>query len=434
MNKTVSIIIPVYNAEKVIRRCVDSVLKQEYKDFELILMDDGSKDSSPKILDEYAALDQRVRVIHQENAGVSAARNHALDLAEGTYIQFLDADDWITQDATKLLVRAAQEQNADMVISDFYRVVGERTSRKGDIEADGVISREEYGNWMLKNPADYYYGVLWNKLFRRDIIEKYSLRMDPELKWCEDFIFNMEYVLHTERIAVLSVPIYYYVKTEGSLVQQGMNVSGIVRMKLGMIEYYNGFYKRLYTEEEYQKRKPEIYQFLVAYAGDDAAIPGMPGTRKLGKERIPVALKIEQESDVFMDHYYTGKLLDRYLQTAAQQSGLELGDVKLVLYLYYSGDQPHMQEAVDFTGLSSVQVLLSLQKLVYKKLARYRVDAAEFTLNAVLTDKADAVLALIREAQSDFVTLRYGKMREEELEKFKQTKKQELDRIRNVLI
>ena len=434
MRKTVSIIIPVYNAENVIRRCVDSVLKQEYRDFELLLIDDGSRDASPEILDEYAAADERIRVIHQENAGVSATRNRALDLAEGTYIQFLDADDWITADATKLLVRAAEEQKADMVIADFYRVVGERTSRKGDIEAEGAISREEYANWMLKNPADYYYGVLWNKLFRRDLIEQHSLRMDPEMQWCEDFIFNMEYVLYTERIAVLSVPIYYYVKTEGSLVQQGMNVSGIVRMKLGMIEYYNGFYKRLYSEEEYEKRKPEIYQFLIAYAGDDGAFPGLPGTRRLGEERVPVAMKQEENSDVFMDHYYTGKLLDRYLQAAGQQSGLELIDVKLILYLHYAEGQTSIREAADFTASSAAQVLLSLQKLVHKKYAKYKVDKAEFSLNAALTEKAEQVLALIREAQDDFVARRYGEMTAEQLEAFKAAKKEELDRVRSLLI
>ena len=99
----VSIIIPVYNAEKAVRRCVDSVLDQEYTDFELLLMDDGSKDGSPAILDEYAEKDERVRVVHKENSGVSATRNMALDMARGDWVQFLDADDWITKDATKLL-------------------------------------------------------------------------------------------------------------------------------------------------------------------------------------------------------------------------------------------------------------------------------------------------------------------------------------------
>ena len=124
----VSIIIPVYNAENFLARCVDSVLGQEYTDFELLLIDDGSKDKSGAMCDAYAASDSRVRVFHKENAGVSAARNQALSEARGTYIQFLDSDDWMTPDSTKLLVRAAEENDCDLVIADFYRVVGERVS------------------------------------------------------------------------------------------------------------------------------------------------------------------------------------------------------------------------------------------------------------------------------------------------------------------
>ncbi|MBO5461462.1 MAG: glycosyltransferase family 2 protein, partial [Ruminococcus sp.] len=96
MNPTVSIIVPVYNAEEYLRRCVDSILTQEYTDFELILVDDGSKDNSPSICDEYAKNDSRVHVIHKENTGVSDTRNLAISMACGTYLQFLDSDDWIT--------------------------------------------------------------------------------------------------------------------------------------------------------------------------------------------------------------------------------------------------------------------------------------------------------------------------------------------------
>ena len=160
----VSIIVPVYNAGAEIKRCVDSILTQEYQDFELFLMDDGSTDSSPRILDEYAEQDERVRVYHKENSGVSDTRNQAMRLARGEYIQFVDADDWISSDSTKLMVRAMQESGADMAIADFYRVIGERLSRKGDIDEEGVITRKDYADEMLEDPADFYYGVLWNKL------------------------------------------------------------------------------------------------------------------------------------------------------------------------------------------------------------------------------------------------------------------------------
>ena len=90
-----------------------------------------------------------------------------------------------------------------MVISDFYRVVGDMVSRKGDIESDCVIDREEFASFMMENPADYYYGVLWNKLYRRDLVNRFGIRMDAETSWCEDFMFNLEYVRYAETFYAL---------------------------------------------------------------------------------------------------------------------------------------------------------------------------------------------------------------------------------------
>ena len=209
MKPTVSIIVPVYNAEKFLNRCVDSILGQEYRDFELILVDDGSRDMSGSICDAYAKTDERVVVIHKENSGVSDTRNQGIERAKGTYLQFVDSDDWLTPDATKLMVRAAEEHGCDMVISDFYRVVGDMVSRKGDIESDCVIDREEFASFMMENPADYYYGVLWNKLYRRDLVNRFGIRMDAEISWCEDFMFNLEYVRYAETFYALRTPVYY---------------------------------------------------------------------------------------------------------------------------------------------------------------------------------------------------------------------------------
>ena len=220
----VSIIVPVYNAEKTIQRCVESILGQDFQDFELLLIDDGSQDTSGELCDAFARQDARVRVFHKENGGVSAARNLGLSQAQGVYLQFLDSDDWITADATTMLVRTAREYRCDLVISDFYRVVGDRVSHKGDIQEDAVLSREEYAAHMMERPADFYYGVLWNKLYRREIVERHHLRMNPEISWCEDFMFNLEYIRYAERFYALQVPIYYYVKTKGSLASQYLSI------------------------------------------------------------------------------------------------------------------------------------------------------------------------------------------------------------------
>ena len=280
MNPTVSIIVPVYNAEATISRCIESIITQEYTDFELLLVDDGSRDASGSVCDQYADKDSRIRVIHKENTGVSDSRNQALDQARGTFIQFLDSDDWITPNATRLFVDTATHYHCDLVIADFYRVVGERVSVKGDIEDDCVMTQEEFASHMVENPADFYYGVLWNKLFRRDIIEKYHLRMDTNISWCEDFMFNLEYIRHAEIFYALQIPIYYYVKTKGSLASQGMNISKTIRMKLMVFEYYNNFYKHVLDEEDYEKNRLQIYRFLIDAAGDGTVPPSiLPGSK-----------------------------------------------------------------------------------------------------------------------------------------------------------
>lgn len=290
MFPTVSIIVPVYNAQNTLPRCIDSVLKQTYRDFELLLVDDGSKDDSGAICDAYAAKDGRITVFHIENSGVSTARNTALDHARGEYLQFLDSDDWITPDAAQRLVHAAQEHSTDMVISDFYRVVDDRVSIKGDIEDDAVLSREEFASHMMENPADFYYGVLWNKLYRRAIIEEHHLRMDPSISWCEDFLFNLEYIRYADRFYALRAPLYYYVKTKGSLVNQGVNITATIQMKLTVFEYYNQLYKDILDEEEYQKRRLKVYRFFLDAASDGSVPPTiLPSVHKLGRERVQIA-------------------------------------------------------------------------------------------------------------------------------------------------
>lgn len=363
----VSIIIPIYNAEKSIRRCIESVLNQEFKEYELILVNDGSKDQSGEICDEYAAKDARIRVIHKENTGVSDSRNLAISNAKGEYLQFMDSDDWITTDATDLLYHAAKEHNCDMVISDFYRVVGQRLSQKGDIDEDGVMTREEFAEYMMENPADFYYGVLWNKLFKREIIEAHQLRMDSNISWCEDFMFNLEYIRYADRFYALRIPIYYYVKTKGSLASQGMSLTKTIQMKRMVFSYYHKFYKAVFTEEDYEKNRLQVYRFLVDAASDGMVPPTvLLGAKRLGEERNS-AVKIDVEGEgILMDEYRDRKLLDRYLEQVALLYDLKLQDVRLLMYL----TQPHQittyKEMVDFTNMSRSKLAVCINRLTAK--------------------------------------------------------------------
>ena len=420
MAPTVSIIVPVYNAAHTIGRCIESILNQQYTDFELFLVDDGSRDGSGIICDAYAKRDSRIRVIHKENSGVSNTRNMALDLAQGTYLQFLDSDDWITPDATSSLVRAAEANRCDLVIADFYRVIGERVSRKGDIEEDTVLTREEFSAHMMENPADFYYGVLWNKLYRRDMVEAHHLRMDPDISWCEDFMFNLEYIRYAERFYALQVPIYYYVKTKGSLANQSLTISKTVKMKLTVFEYYHRFFKSVLDEEEYEKSRLKVYRFLLDAAGDGSVPPPiLPNSRKLGNERMQVSPDVLSGEGVLYDAFRERKLLERYLETAALKNDLALPDAKLLLALRDLTFQPTRRELADFVNLPRGTLSLSLQKLTGRglvKLTEVRRKAERFKrLDITFSEAAQPSLADLETARQDYETSRLASLTPEEL-------------------
>ena len=431
MDPTVSIIVPVYNAGDVLRRCVDSVLNQEYGDFELLLADDGSRDGSGALCDAYAAADPRVRVFHKENSGVSDTRNLCLEQARGRYLQFLDADDWITPDATKLLVRAMEEHGCDLVVSDFYRVVGERVSHKGDIDETQVLSREEYADHMMENPADFYYGVLWNKLYRRDLVERHGLRMDPAISWCEDFMFNLEYIRHAQRFFALQVPVYYYVKTKGSLCTQGLNLSKTIQMKLAVFEDYNQFYKTVLDEEEYEKRRLKIYRFLID-AAQDGAVP--PVSARLGSERVRVSSTALEGRGPLFDLFRERKLLDYYLEAAALKNGLSLAEARLLLYLRQSGPTGR-KELAEFTGLSRGGLSMLLKRLEGRELIAVTETGKgrEKRLEIAFPQAAGPVLEDVEDAWEDYEAARLSGFSPEERERWDELAERVQENIRRVL-
>lgn len=452
MNPTVSIIVPVYNAEPCLSRCVDSILRQEYQDFELLLADDGSTDQSGSICDAYAASDSRVRVIHKENTGVSDTRNTALNHARGTYLQFLDSDDWITPDATKLLVRAAAENQCDMIIADFYRVVGGRVSHKGDIDDSSVLTREQFAGHMMKNPADFYYGVIWNKLYRRDIVEKYHLRMNTELSWCEDFLFNLEYILHADTFYALKAPVYYYVKTKGSLVSQSVTLVNSVRTKLMVFEYYNRFYKHVLDEKEYEKNRFQVYRFLIDAAKDGVVPPSiLPGSARLGTERSSICPEAVTGEGILSSFYRERKLLDRYLDIAALKHGLSLSEVQLMLYLGHARQITSKKELADFAGMTVRALTLTLQKLEAKKLIRTgqrpaekiskasasnssRKRASEKLLEITFLPAADPLLLELQTALNDYDMTRFAGLDDDELVQYAVLSEKIRRNIQNTLL
>ena len=278
----VSLIIPVYNAEKYLRRCLDSAIQQTFQDMEIIVVNDGSEDTSLDICREYEQMDSRFHIIDKENTGVSDSRNRAIAAAKGTYLQFMDSDDWLAPDATESLVYAAEKFNADLVIADFYRVDGAVFTEKQHIRERGLLTREAYAEYMMQDPADFYYGVLWNKLYRRSIVEEHHLEMNAELRWCEDFLFNLSFIRHAETFTAIQTPIYYYMKRNGSLVSTDWKKANAVTLKFQLLKEYKELYQSMGL---YEENKLRINAFVVAIAKDGSvAVPMSRRRKKLSDE------------------------------------------------------------------------------------------------------------------------------------------------------
>lgn len=214
MSEMISVIIPVYNVECYLSRCLESVCASRYSDLEIICIDDGSTDSSPAILDEWAKKDRRIQVVHAENQGLSRARNTGLDLATGDYISFIDSDDYVSAYYFELLLKELLAHNAGIAICGYQRTYSsEDTSRKIPAYATTVMSKEN----MLSSHRTKSY--VWNKLFRSDLLK--AVRFRPELK-IEDAPFIFDVVLNNRpfQVVYLDAAMYFYFVRPGSLATQ----------------------------------------------------------------------------------------------------------------------------------------------------------------------------------------------------------------------
>ena len=274
--------------------------------------------------------------------------------------------------------------------------------------------------------------MLWNKLYRREIIEAHHLRMDPAISWCEDFLFNLEYIRHANRFFAVQVPIYYYVKTQGSLASQGMSISKTVSTKLMLFEYYNQFYKTVLDEAEYEKRRLKVYRFLFDAAQDGGVLgavrleDGGAGTQSGG---------LAGEGLLF-DLYRERKLLDYYLEPVAEKNGLTLPEAALLLRLRQveSGTR---KDLADFAGLPRGSLVMQLKRLSVKGLVTVteaRVPAGgEKQLKISFPPAAEPVLEELESVWEEFEATRLSGFSGEEQVQYAQLARRVQDNIRNAL-
>ncbi len=242
----VSIIVPVYNAENYLHKCIRSLQNQNFSDFEIILVNDGSKDRSGQICDEHAKFDNRIKVIHKANGGVSSARNRGLEEACGKYIMFCDSDDFVKEEFCAPLLSLAQGDEDCLVLAGITEI-NDKNSTTDNLcakfpegERITLTNREFCDLYVELNLKKFFLlmNMPYNKLFSRSIIEKHNLRFDTNINYNEDFIFNLMYLDKVSTVKIYNKSIYnYYVDTPGSLCKKYVeNLIDIYRIKEDMLK------------------------------------------------------------------------------------------------------------------------------------------------------------------------------------------------------
>lgn len=234
-----SLILPCYNVEQYVERCVQSILSQEFSDYEIVLVNDGSTDQTPACCDELAEKHSCIRVVHKANGGLSSARNAGMDIAQGKYIWFIDSDDWIEPGALTQLYQACCDGEPEIVKFAHYRVEKEKKAVPLNVDAGLYQGQEQID--MLKRkafcePGQYSLSACMHA-YLRDSLVKYQLRFVSErVVGSEDYLFNLQVLFHVRSVQVISVALYTYEMRAGSLTQT---------YKPDLLERYNELYRRL---------------------------------------------------------------------------------------------------------------------------------------------------------------------------------------------
>ena len=260
MNPLISVIIPVYNVEPYLEKCLDSVINQTYHNLEIIIVDDGSTDHCPAICDKYAGKDQRIIVIHQENGGLSSARNAGLNIAKGEYIAFVDSDDWLELDIYQVLIHAAGNTDADMIVCDAYYCKYGTNQRVTSSCNSRVITIIEDNNdifFHILNPTPTIRFEVWNKLFRRFVIADTRFKIGQRY---EDIYFDRVVFSRVNKCVFVDAALYNYLTERPGSTICSFNIGRI--SKLDELDEYIRYFKE-------NDRDDIAYSFLL-YATETA--------------------------------------------------------------------------------------------------------------------------------------------------------------------
>ena len=274
----ISIIVPVYNVEKYLERCLDSIINQTQNDLEIILVDDGSTDNSGNICDKYAIKDKRIKVIHKENKGLADARNCGLDLAQGECVSFIDGDDFIHPQMMEILYNNINNNNADIASCEFKKVyeynkkeIASNTREIITREYDNIQALENYfGEYRDKKEMQI---VVWNKIYRRELFDNIKFPYD---KLYEDGYVTYKLLYKSKKIIHIYEELYYYFQREGSLIRSEFSLK-VLRSYDDRREIFNFLYNKVpsinrKSAEGYINKYFTLYKQIISSNTNDEEI------------------------------------------------------------------------------------------------------------------------------------------------------------------
>lgn len=242
MDQLISVIVPIYKVQDYLNRCVRSIVNQTYKNLEIILVDDGSPDDCPRICDEWGKKDQRIKVIHKENGGLSDARNAGMKVMTGTYVSYVDSDDWIEQDMYQKMMNAIKENDADICECAFEKTSG--IIKKYDQKQDNKVSIMDKQSALMAVVEETIQPVVWNKLYKRQVVDKLWFEVG---KYNEDEFFTYKAIERADKIIQISYIGYYYFFRTDSIINETYTIRRL-----------DGLQAR-YERMKYLSKYPEIY-------------------------------------------------------------------------------------------------------------------------------------------------------------------------------
>lgn len=256
----ISIIVPVYNTEKYLRRCVDSIIAQTFTDWECLLIDDGSTDESPNICDEYAIKDSRIKVFHKENGGIASVRQLGIEYALGIYSIQIDSDDWVECQMLEIMYCHAKKNNADIIVADYFVEENSRDRRVYNGNAEGKANAQDVCKEIISSRL---MGALWNKFFRHELFSKIDLRFIDNINYCEDVLILVQLLQNPINIFFIHEAFYHYNKDNPKSITMNYNEKTFsMRLKYlyKLMEIVdNSYYRKDIQDAEYAIKMEALY-------------------------------------------------------------------------------------------------------------------------------------------------------------------------------